>query len=98
MSITLAPMVYLCQGWYPIYGMKKTTVYLSNEEAEGLRRVAIATGRSQAELIRTGIRHVLSAEEATPCTFHSLGKGRGGGDAYFPWDADDLYGTIMGQQ
>lgn len=77
--------------------MKKTTVYLSNEEAEGLRRVAIATGKSQAELIRTAIRHVLSAEDATSRTFHSLGKGRGGGDAYSPWDSDDLYASVMGQ-
>ena len=42
--------------------MRKTSVYLTDEEAEGLRRVAMATGKSQAELIREGVRHVIDTE------------------------------------
>jgi hypothetical protein len=75
--------------------MRKTSVYLSDEEAEGLRRAARATGRSQAELIREGIRHVLLADGAR--RFHSMGKGRGGGRSYEHWDQDELYHAAMGR-
>ncbi len=34
--------------------MNKTSVYLNQDEAEGLRRVSVMTGRSQAELIVKG--------------------------------------------
>lgn len=78
--------------------MKKTSVYLTQEEADGLRKLAIATGKSQAELIREGIQRVLTSEEATPRRFHSLGKGHGGGAPYAPWHPDDLYHAVMGQQ
>ena len=78
--------------------MRKTSVYLTDEEAEGLRRMASATGRSQADLIRDGIRHVLGSASPSPRQFHSLGKGQGGGDPYAPWDPDDLYRKVMGQQ
>ena len=76
--------------------MRKTSVYLTDEEAEGLRRVAIATGKSQAELIREGVRHVISAEGAASREFHSLGKGRGSGEPYTPWNPDELYAKVMG--
>ena len=36
-------------------GMEKTTVYLTDELKDSLRRAARATGRSEAELIREGI-------------------------------------------
>jgi Arc/MetJ-type ribon-helix-helix transcriptional regulator len=39
--------------------MRKTTVYLSDDEVEGLRRVAAETGASQSDLIRRGLRAVL---------------------------------------
>jgi Arc/MetJ-type ribon-helix-helix transcriptional regulator len=42
--------------------MKKTTVYLSDEEAASLQRAASATGLSQSELIREGIRLVCKPE------------------------------------
>ena len=79
---------------YHTYGMQKTTVYLDDEEADGLRRLAQATGRSQSELIREGIRHLVRGVPRR--TFHSLGAGhsgaggeqRTGGRA---WEADDLY-------
>jgi hypothetical protein len=40
--------------------MRKTTVYLSEEEAEALRRGAARLGMSQSELIREGVRRITS--------------------------------------
>ncbi|OGN85693.1 MAG: hypothetical protein A2X23_13720 [Chloroflexi bacterium GWC2_73_18] len=78
--------------------MRKTSVYLSDDEAESLRRVAAAAGRAQAELIREGIRRVIAEAEAQPRTFRSLGKGRGGGRAYSPWAPGDLYRNAIGER
>lgn len=39
-----------------MYGMEKTTVYLPNDLKVALERVARETGRSEAELIRDGIK------------------------------------------
>ena len=77
--------------------MKKTSVYLTAAETEGLRRLAVREGRSQAELIREGVRRVLGESEA-PRTFHSLGKGRGGGRRAEGWDPDDLYDWVKGER
>jgi hypothetical protein len=55
--------------------MRKTTVYLSDEEAEALRRRAAETGTSQSELIREGIRRVTGAGKRV---FHSMGSGDSG--------------------
>ena len=41
-----------------MYGMKRTTVYLPDELKAALERTARASGRSEAELIRDGIRRV----------------------------------------
>ena len=71
--------------------MQKTSVYLTPEEAESLRSTAARTGRSRSELIREGVRLVTEGTEPTVRTFHSLGKGHGGGVPYRQWDADDLY-------
>jgi hypothetical protein len=76
--------------------MRKTSVYLDDDEAEGLRRVAIRTGRSQAELIRDGVRRVIADEEAQPRVFHSMGVGEG--PPYEPWSADELYEKVMGRR
>jgi hypothetical protein len=78
--------------------MRKTSVYLTDEEAEGLRRVAMATGKSQAEIIREGIRHVIDTEGGAAREFRSLGKGRGGGEPYTPWNPDELYMKVMGRE
>lgn len=78
--------------------MRKTSVYLTDDEADSLRRVAKVTGKSQAELIRDGVRHVIGVEGATPRRFHSLGKGRGGGAPHRPWNADELYAQAMGRE
>ena len=75
--------------------MKKTSVYLTEDEAEALRRLALNSGRSQAELIRDGIRHVLASDNGSERRFHSMGKGRGTGSPYTPWDVDDLYNKVM---
>jgi len=70
---------------------------LNDDEAEGLRQLALVTGKSQAELIRDGVRRLLETENGAKRTFHSLGKGHGDGTPYMSWDADDLYTHIMGQ-
>ena len=48
------------EGRCPTYGtlcsMRKTSVYLTDDEAEGLRQLAVREGRPQAELIREGVR------------------------------------------
>jgi hypothetical protein len=72
----------------------KTTVYIDDSQAERLGRLASASGRSPAELIREGVERVLS--EAPSRTFHSLGKGRSGGKGGRHWDADELYRKARG--
>jgi len=46
--------------------MRKTSVYLDDAEAESLQRVAAATGRPQAELIREGVRRVIAEVDKQP--------------------------------
>ena len=82
--------------WYPTYVMRKTSVYLTEDEAEGLRRVAIREGRPQAELIREGVRRVIDELDAAPRTFRSLGLGRG--PAYEGWSADELRDKALGRR
>lgn len=76
--------------------MRKTSVYLTEDEAEGLRRVAAREGRPQAELIRQGVRRVIADAESEPLTFRSLGRGHGGGRVYEPWAPESLYEKAMG--
>lgn len=76
--------------------MHKTSVYLTSEEVEQLRRTAARTGRSQAQLIREGLRLVTEKERPTPRVFHSLGLGHGGGAPYRGWDADELHRAVTG--
>jgi predicted transcriptional regulator len=40
--------------------MKKTSVYLDDERKDNLDRVAEITGRSQSDLIRDGVDHVIA--------------------------------------
>ena len=75
--------------------MHKTTVYIDDSQAERLGRLATASGRSQAELIREGVERMLS--EAPPRTFHSMGKGHSGGSGDRHWDADELYRKARGR-
>ena len=77
--------------------MKKTSVYLTEDEAADLRRLAVREGRSQAELIRDGIRRVIDEGGAPAREFKSLGKGRGGGQPYRPWSSQELYDKAFGE-
>jgi Arc/MetJ-type ribon-helix-helix transcriptional regulator len=76
--------------------MKKTTVYLTEEEAHGLRRAAVREGRSQSELIREGVRRVIDTSGAGQRIFRSMGSGRGPG--YEPWSSDELHDKVMGRR
>jgi hypothetical protein len=69
----------------------QTSVYLSDDEAEGLRRLSVREGRPQAELIREGVRKVIAENEARPRTFRSLGSGRSGGKRPPTWTSEELY-------
>jgi hypothetical protein len=78
--------------------MRKTSVYLTDDEAEGLRRVSDREGRPQAELIREGVRRVIAERDAQPRTFRSMGAGNSGGRGYEPGDKEELYRNVMGQR
>lgn len=80
------------------FGMGKTSVYLTDDEAEGLRRAAAETGRCQADLLRDGLYWVLMAVEAEQRQFLSLGAGRGGGAPHAPWDPDEVYEAAFGRE
>jgi Arc/MetJ-type ribon-helix-helix transcriptional regulator len=77
--------------------MHKTSVYLTPEEAQSLRLVATRTGRSQAELIREGVRLVTSTRDRESRVFRSMARGRGGGAPYRKWDPDELYRAVAGR-
>jgi len=77
--------------------MHKTSVYLTSDEVEQLRQAAARTGRSQAQLIREGLRLVTEQEQRAPRVFHSLGKGHGGGAPYRGWDAEELHRAVTGR-
>ena len=53
--------------------MRKTTVYLNDDEAEALRQLAAATGTSQAQLIREAVRRAVA--QPPQRQFRSLGRG-----------------------
>jgi hypothetical protein len=74
--------------------MKKSSVYLDDEELEALRRKAAESGRSQAELIREGVRLVTTGPAKR--RFRSLGLGRGGGKPYARWSSSALYRKRVG--
>lgn len=76
--------------------MRKTTVYLNEEEVEGLRRLAAAKGESQAELIREGVRRLL--REGSERKFRSMGMGEGDGEPRPRWDPDGLREKTLGRR
>ena len=77
-----------------MYGMRKTTVYLDDEVAGGLQQMAATTGKSQAELIREGLRRLVSRKPAR--RFYSMGKGHGPGGETPRWDSATLYSKAFG--
>ena len=78
--------------------MRKTSVYLTADEAEGLRRMAVREGRPQAELIREGIRRVLAEAVEPQRAFRSMAVGRSGGRKPRHWTSDELYRKAMGER
>lgn len=84
--------------------MRKTSVYLTADESEGLRQLSVRESRSQAELIREGVRRLIDDAGSKPRTFRSLGAGHGGSrrsaDANLPpqWTSDELHRKAMGEQ
>lgn len=77
--------------------MRKTTVYLNEEEVEGLRRVSAETGASQSDLIRQGIRVVLG-DPPVERVFHSMGKGASGNRGPGRWTSEELYEKAFGRR
>ena len=47
-----------------VYGMERTTVYLTEAQKRRLQRAAKLTGRSEAELIREGVDVVTTRHQA----------------------------------
>ena len=78
--------------------MRKTSVYLTVEEAEGLRRLAVREGRPQAELIREGIRRILTETGEARRTFRSMAVGRSGGGRPRRWTSEELHRKAMGER
>ena len=78
--------------------MRKTSVYLTDQEAEQLKQLSLRDGRPQAELIREGVRRVIAESDPARRQYRSLGLGRGGGRPYEPWKADDLHDKAMGRR
>ncbi|MFN8130567.1 MAG: ribbon-helix-helix protein, CopG family [Solirubrobacteraceae bacterium] len=75
--------------------MVKTTVYLDEDQAHALRRLAAATGCSQAEIIRAAITEATRDLPTRRLGF--VGAGRGGGAAVAE-HADALARKEMGQR
>ncbi len=59
-----------------MYGMEKTTVYLTSAQRRALARAARATGRSEAELIREGVDTVTAPHRVTEPTIPLFDSGR----------------------
>lgn len=76
--------------------MRKTSVYLTEEQAAGLRRIAVREGRPQAELIRAAIDRLVEEAERGTRRFRSLGLGRG--PAYEPWPVDEVARRAVGER
>ena len=60
-----------------MYVMKRTTVFLPEELKTALERTARATGRSEADLIREGVRLVTSDHAAPPPRLPLFASGDG---------------------
>jgi Arc/MetJ-type ribon-helix-helix transcriptional regulator len=76
--------------------MRKTSVYLTEEEAAALRRIAAREGRSQAELIRAALDRLVEEAERGSRRFRSLGLGHG--PAYEPWRVDEVERRALGER
>jgi hypothetical protein len=75
--------------------MVKTTVYLDEDQAAALRRIAAQTGRSQAQIIRDAVARETAA--APPRVFKSHGAGRGTGEP-IAQHADEILREELGRR
>jgi len=58
-----------------MYGMEKTTVYLTSSQKRALERAAKIEGRSEAELIREGIESVTGRHRVAEPTLPLFSSG-----------------------
>ncbi len=59
-----------------VYGMKKTTVYLTDSQKRALERAAKLVGRSEAELIREGVELVTARHQVAEPTLPLFESGQ----------------------
>lgn len=59
-----------------VYGMERTTVYLTTAQRRALATTARATGKSEAELIREGVDTVTSGHRVAEPTVPLFESGR----------------------
>lgn len=79
--------------------MRKTSVYLTDEQVDALRRISEDTGTSQADLIRDAVQQRIEQAPPPERVFHSMGVGAGDGrPATEPIDPDEFYEWIMGRR
>ena len=72
-----------------MYGMEKTTVYLTADQKAALAKAAAAEGRSEARLIRTGIDIVTARHRTAEAAAPTYGPAPGDEPAQSmtPWPA-----------
>lgn len=69
-----------------VYGMERTTVYLTTAQRRALATTARATGKSEAQLIREGVEAVTSSHRAAEPTIPLFESG----ESDLATRADDL--------
>ena len=55
------PLMEAALAYGTMYGVKRTTIYLTETQKERLERLAARTTRTEADLIREGVDQVLDA-------------------------------------
>lgn len=69
-----------------VYGMERTTVYLTTAQRRALATTARATGKSEAQLIREGVEAVTSSHQVAEPTIPLFESG----ESDLATRADDL--------
>ncbi len=59
-----------------MYGMERTTVYLTEQQKAGLEEIARLSGRSEAELIREGVDVVTARHRVAELTLPLFDSGQ----------------------